>query len=139
MPKGKWFCRTDCERIHSVLQNLLTKEAEIVDDDLLTFVREKQKEKEEKEKAEKEKEKEKEEGDKDNNVISDEDKEKDKNVILDKEKEKEKNVISGEDKDVISEMKFVLLSGKNATRENRPMLTQTINIFHVNLLQFLKS
>lgn len=134
LPKGKWFCRTDCERIHSVLQNLLTKEAEIVDDDLLTFVREKQKEKEEKEKAEKEKEKEKEEGDKDNNVISDEDKEKDKNVILDKEKEKEKNVISGEDKekdkDVISEMKFVLLSGKNVTRENRPMLTQTINIFH---------
>nr|KAJ0218649.1 hypothetical protein LSAT_V11C300154000 [Lactuca sativa] len=112
LPKGKWFCRTDCERIHYVLQKLLTKEAETVDDDELTFVREKQKDKEEKEK---EKEKEKEEGDKDNN-------------------EKENNVISDEDKDIISEMKFVLLSGKNATRENRPMLTQTINIFHVNLL-----
>lgn len=91
LPKGKWFCRTDCERIHSVLQNLLTREPETVNDDLLNFVREKQKVKEE---------------DNDNN-----------------------NNNNNND-DVNSEMKFVLLSGKNATREIRPMLTQTIDIFH---------
>ncbi|KAL4561608.1 hypothetical protein LXL04_033778 [Taraxacum kok-saghyz] len=55
LPKGRWFCKEDCERIHYVLQDLLIHEPEIVHEELLTFVRKKEKKGKEKEK-EKEKE-----------------------------------------------------------------------------------
>lgn len=81
LPKGKWFCSKDCERINSLLQNLVTREPEMVPDDMLTLVREKQK---------------------DNNL----------------------------DNNANSEMRFVLFSGKNASRETKKMLEQTCDIFH---------
>ncbi|KAI3743466.1 hypothetical protein L1987_61175 [Smallanthus sonchifolius] len=82
LPEGKWFCCKDCERIYSVLKNLLTREPKTLPDDMLTFLREKQK----------------------NNNNS--------------------------ETDSSSEMKFVVLSGKNATRETRKLLAQTVAIFH---------
>ncbi|GKD90447.1 zinc finger, RING/FYVE/PHD-type, acyl-CoA N-acyltransferase, Jas TPL-binding domain protein [Tanacetum coccineum] len=81
LPKGNWFCSEDCERIHSVLKDLVTLEPKIIPDDILALVREKQ-------------------------------------------KDGELDVVAN------SEMRFVLLSGKNATRETRKMLAQTVDIFH---------
>ncbi|XP_071719759.1 uncharacterized protein [Rutidosis leptorrhynchoides] len=81
LPKGKWFCCTDCERIYSDLANLLTQEPKLLPDDLLTSLREKQKD-------------------------------------------------NGADNVVNSEMRFVLLSGKNASRDTRKLLAQAVDIFH---------
>ncbi|KAI3696718.1 hypothetical protein L6452_29221 [Arctium lappa] len=81
LPKGKWFCCMGCERIHSVLKNLLTCEPEMLPDDLLALAREKQKD-------------------------------------------------NGLDGIAKSEMRFMLLSGKNASRETRSLLAQTVDIFH---------
>ncbi|KVH99943.1 Zinc finger, FYVE/PHD-type [Cynara cardunculus var. scolymus] len=81
LPKGKWFCCMGCERIHSILKNLLTREPEMLPDALLALAREKQKD----------------------------------------------NGIDGIAK---SEMRFMLLSGKNASRETRSLLAQTVDIFH---------
>ncbi|CAH1416167.1 unnamed protein product [Lactuca virosa] len=44
------------------------------------------------------------------------------------EKQKDKEEEGDKDKNVISKMKFDLLSEKNATHETRPMLTQTIEV-----------
>ncbi|KAK2655022.1 hypothetical protein Ddye_008074 [Dipteronia dyeriana] len=41
LPKGKWFCCMDCSRIHSVLQNLLVHEAELLPDSQLDAIRRK--------------------------------------------------------------------------------------------------
>ncbi|KAJ9559342.1 hypothetical protein OSB04_013956 [Centaurea solstitialis] len=81
LPKGKWFCCTDCERIHSVLKNLLSREPEMLPDALMALVREKQKD-------------------------------------------------NGTDGIAKPEMRFLLLSGKNASRETRSLLAQTVDIFH---------
>ncbi|KAL4585280.1 hypothetical protein LXL04_009896 [Taraxacum kok-saghyz] len=54
LPKGRWFYKEDCERIHYVLQDLLIREPEIVHEELLTFVRKKEKEKEKKNEKENE-------------------------------------------------------------------------------------
>nr|XP_043611231.1 uncharacterized protein LOC122582862 [Erigeron canadensis] len=81
LPKGKWFCCTACERIHSVMKNLLTRESKILPDDLLDLVKEKQM----------------------NNEVD--------------------NVAN-------SEMRFILLRGKDASRETRKLLAQTVDIFH---------
>ncbi|XP_076940347.1 uncharacterized protein LOC143609488 [Bidens hawaiensis] len=83
LPKGKWFCCTDCERINSVLQTLINREPETLLDDMLTLL-----------------------------------------------KEKQKNNTENPETDFSSEMKFVVLSGKNATRETRKLLAQTVDIFH---------
>lgn len=91
--KGSGFASQIVREFINVLQNLLTQNPEIVDDDLLTFMREKQKDKEEK-------------GDKDKNVIS--------------------------------KMKFDLLSEKNATHETTPMLTQTIEVLFVTIRSIYK-
>ncbi|KAM0053448.1 putative histone acetyltransferase chromatin regulator PHD family [Helianthus debilis subsp. tardiflorus] len=84
LPKGKWFCCKDCERINIALQHLITREPETLSDDLLTLLREKQK----------------------------------------------NNDNTNSETDSNSEMKFVVLSGKNATREIRKYLAQTVDIFH---------
>ncbi|KAK9058815.1 hypothetical protein SSX86_023658 [Deinandra increscens subsp. villosa] len=83
LPKGKWFCSKDCERINAVLQELLDREPQTIPDNLLNLLREKQ-----------------------------------------------KNNNSSSETDFTSEMKFVVLSGKNATRETRKLLAQTVDIFH---------
>ncbi|XP_039047568.1 uncharacterized protein LOC120188123 [Hibiscus syriacus] len=41
IPKGKWFCCSDCSRIHSMLQRLLTCGAEKLPDSLLNVIRKK--------------------------------------------------------------------------------------------------
>ncbi|KAK8561991.1 hypothetical protein V6N13_148875 [Hibiscus sabdariffa] len=41
IPKGKWFCCSDCSRIHSTLQKLLTCGAEKLPDTLLNVIRKK--------------------------------------------------------------------------------------------------
>ncbi|KAL4354566.1 hypothetical protein GQ457_06G009350 [Hibiscus cannabinus] len=41
IPKGKWFCCSDCSRIHSTLQKLLTCGAEKLPDSLLNVIRKK--------------------------------------------------------------------------------------------------
>ncbi|KAL4559208.1 hypothetical protein LXL04_031342 [Taraxacum kok-saghyz] len=38
LPKGRWFCKEDCERIHYVLQDLLIREPEIVHEELSNVV-----------------------------------------------------------------------------------------------------
>ena len=38
LPKGKWFCSTDCTRIHSALQKLLIRGPEKLPDSLLEAV-----------------------------------------------------------------------------------------------------
>ncbi|KAI3826161.1 hypothetical protein L1987_00206 [Smallanthus sonchifolius] len=83
LPKGKWFCTKDCERINSDLQDLLNREPETLSDNLLTLLREKQ-----------------------------------------------KNDNNNPETNSSSEIKFVVLSGKNATRETRKLLAQTVDIFH---------
>ncbi|XP_076916351.1 uncharacterized protein LOC143576031 isoform X2 [Bidens hawaiensis] len=83
LPKGKWFCCTDCERINSVLQTLINREPETLPGNMLTLL-----------------------------------------------KEKQKNNTENPETDFSSEMKFVVLSGKNATRETRKLLAQTVDIFH---------
>ncbi|KAJ7976876.1 Zinc finger, FYVE/PHD-type [Quillaja saponaria] len=45
LPKGKWFCCTDCKRIHSTLQNLLVSGAEKLPDSLLYVIKKKKEEK----------------------------------------------------------------------------------------------
>ncbi|KAD3337562.1 hypothetical protein E3N88_33082 [Mikania micrantha] len=82
LPRGKWFCCNDCERINSVLKKLIACEHKTIPDDMLTFLREKQKS---------------------NN---------------------------NSETDFNSEIKFVVLSGKNATSETRKLLAQTVQIFH---------
>lgn len=46
-------------------------------------------------------------------------------LVREKQKDGELDVVAN------SEMRFVLISGKNATRETRRMLAQTVDIFHV--------
>ncbi|KAC9968855.1 hypothetical protein E3N88_45017 [Mikania micrantha] len=48
---------------------------------------------------------------------------------------KQKNNNDNSEVDFNSEMKFVVLSGKNATRENRKLLAQTVDIFHKENLE----
>lgn len=38
LPRGKWFCSTDCTKIHSALQKLLTRGPEKIPDLLLDVV-----------------------------------------------------------------------------------------------------
>ncbi|CAK9150475.1 unnamed protein product [Ilex paraguariensis] len=45
LPKGKWFCGTDCNRIHSALQKLLADGEEKLPYSLLDVIKKKQKEK----------------------------------------------------------------------------------------------
>ncbi|KAK1426050.1 hypothetical protein QVD17_14718 [Tagetes erecta] len=45
-------------------------------------------------------------------------------------REKQKNNSNNSESDFTSEVKFVVLSGKNATPETKKLLAQTINIFH---------
>ncbi|POO01823.1 Zinc finger, FYVE/PHD-type [Trema orientale] len=45
LPRGKWFCRTDCSRIHSTLQKLLVTGAEKLPDSLLDAMKKKHEEK----------------------------------------------------------------------------------------------
>ncbi|KAJ7972306.1 Zinc finger, FYVE/PHD-type [Quillaja saponaria] len=42
LPQGKWFCCSDCKRIHSTLQNLLLSGAEKLPDSLLYAIKKKQ-------------------------------------------------------------------------------------------------
>ncbi|KAL9268018.1 Increased DNA methylation 1-like protein [Drosera capensis] len=41
LPKGNWFCTSDCVRIHSALQNLLVTGPEVLDDSLTAIIRKK--------------------------------------------------------------------------------------------------
>jgi GTP cyclohydrolase FolE2 len=45
LPKGKWFCGTDCNRIHSALENLVVRGEQKLPDSLLNVVRKKHEEK----------------------------------------------------------------------------------------------
>lgn len=45
LPKGKWFCCMDCERISSALQNLLIRGEERIPDSLLDVMKKKHEEK----------------------------------------------------------------------------------------------
>ncbi|XP_048142035.1 uncharacterized protein LOC115735048 isoform X2 [Rhodamnia argentea] len=45
LPKGKWFCCTDCSRIHSTLQDLLVRGEEKLQDSLLNILKKKHEEK----------------------------------------------------------------------------------------------
>lgn len=45
LPRGKWFCCLDCNRIHSTLQKLLVTGAEKLPDSLLDIVKKKHEEK----------------------------------------------------------------------------------------------
>ncbi|KAK3445476.1 hypothetical protein EUGRSUZ_A01604 [Eucalyptus grandis] len=45
LPKGKWFCCTDCSRIHSTLQGLLVRGEEKLQDSLLNILKKKHEEK----------------------------------------------------------------------------------------------
>ncbi|XP_031396784.1 uncharacterized protein LOC116207830 isoform X2 [Punica granatum] len=45
LPKGKWFCSRDCNRIHSTLQNLVTRGAEKLQDSFLDNIKKKHEEK----------------------------------------------------------------------------------------------
>lgn len=45
LPRGKWFCCTDCSRIHSTLQKLLVTGAEKLPDALLDAMKKKHEEK----------------------------------------------------------------------------------------------
>ncbi|KAK1411800.1 hypothetical protein QVD17_32573 [Tagetes erecta] len=83
LPKGNWFCTKDCERVNSLLQQLINREPETLPDNLLTLLREKQ-----------------------------------------------KNNDNTSETDSFPEVKFVVLSGKNAARETRKLLAQTVDIFH---------
>lgn len=41
MPKGKWFCCTDCKRIHSVLGKLVARGEEKLPENLLDVIKKK--------------------------------------------------------------------------------------------------
>ena len=41
IPRGKWFCCSDCSRIHSTLQKLLIRGAEKLPDSLLDVIKKK--------------------------------------------------------------------------------------------------
>ncbi|KAF8042710.1 hypothetical protein BT93_A1136 [Corymbia citriodora subsp. variegata] len=45
LPEGKWFCCTDCSRIHSTLQDLLVRGEEKLQDSLLNILKKKHEEK----------------------------------------------------------------------------------------------
>ncbi|GLT58952.1 hypothetical protein SLA2020_318050 [Shorea laevis] len=41
LPEGKWFCCTDCDRIHTILQKLLNRGAERIPESLLDVIKKK--------------------------------------------------------------------------------------------------
>ncbi|XP_010557371.1 PREDICTED: uncharacterized protein LOC104826393 isoform X2 [Tarenaya hassleriana] len=43
LPEGRWFCGSDCEKIHTSLQNLIIHGDEKLDNNFLKFIRKKQK------------------------------------------------------------------------------------------------
>lgn len=45
LPKGKWFCCTDCDKIHSALENLVVQGEQKLPDSLLNAIRMKHEEK----------------------------------------------------------------------------------------------
>lgn len=42
LPEGDWLCCNDCTRIHSILENLLVREAEKLPESLLDVIKKKQ-------------------------------------------------------------------------------------------------
>ncbi|CAL5344707.1 unnamed protein product [Camellia sinensis] len=45
LPKGKWFCCMDCNRVHSALQNLVVSGEQKLQDSLLSIIKKKLEEK----------------------------------------------------------------------------------------------
>nr|DAD28616.1 TPA_asm: hypothetical protein HUJ06_030084 [Nelumbo nucifera] len=81
LPEGKWFCCTDCSRIHSALQKLLHRGSEKLPDSLSNIIKKKQEEK-------------------------------------------------GSNNDADLDVRWRLLSGKNASPETKLLLSKAVAIFH---------